>query len=198
MSYRINRNDLCMSDPMPFSQHWEARVTVPIDSIEDMGAALHPCISSLRPGDLVNVCSFEKHDWQRLKEVASFRVVSVDNVKVETVQITETIKVPARTANEEAAHQPVLRVVEVRGAFEVRDEKGNCLEAFVERDQAEAFIRTGKAGVEKKPAAAETGLDKSELEIKRGFQGKYIVKNKAGEIVKEFRNKAEAEAFMAA
>ena len=191
-NYRIARADMCMSDPMPFSQHWEARVTVPIDSIEDIGLALQAGFSSLRPGDLVNICSFDKLDWRHLVETASYRIASCDHGKIEAVQVSETVKVRAPKRNEIASDTVKLKVVTNGNSYEVRDQMGNSLEVFVTEQQAKDFIsHTSTVSAKEDNSKNEDGMV-----LKRGFQGKYVVKNKAGEILKEFPNKAAAEAYM--
>lgn len=194
--YPIPRSDMCMSDPMPFSQHWEARIPVPISSIDDMGRSLQAAYTSLKPSDLVHICSFERNDWTRLTEVASFRVVSCDNGKIETVQVSDTVKVPARKVASNAEVAAEYEIIKMGHAFEVRDGHGSTLEVFVAHDQAATFIETMKAkagGQAPPPPPAHTGLA-----IKRGFAGKFIVTNQSGESVKEFPNKASAEQFIAA
>lgn len=146
MSYRIPRSDLCMSDAMPFSQHWEARVAVPISEISDMGEALVAAYSSLRPGDLVNICSYTKNDWTRLAEVATYRIVKRDNMRVYAMQIGQTSKVSEDKVNEKIDDAIELEVVKVGNAFEVRDKKTTAtLDVFVSQEQADAYVKREEA-----------------------------------------------------
>ena len=194
--YPIPRSDMCMSDPMPFSQHWDARVPVPISSIDDIGRSLQAAYTSLKPGDLVHMCSFERNDWTRLTEVASFRVVSCDNSVIETVQVSDTIKVPAKRVESGAEIAAKYEIIKMGHAFEVRDGHGNTIEVFVAHDQAVAFIETMKN--KSRPNAPSLSTGRGDLSIKRGFAGKFIVTNQSGEPVKEFPNKAAAEQFISA
>jgi hypothetical protein len=192
--FLIPRNEMCMSDPMPFAQHWEVRIPVPISSIDNMGQALQTGYSSFRPGDLVNVCAFERNTWERLTEIASFRIVSCDANKIEVVQVTETIKVPAKRAVTREEIAATHEVVKMGTAFEVRDGLGNVLDAFISHDQAKAFIESLQNKAEK-PVKSEA-KPIGDLAIKRGFAGKFIVTTKDGEVVKEFPNKAAAEEYI--
>lgn len=140
--YLIPRHDICMSDPMPFNQHWDARVPVPIADVGDVGKALHSAFASLRPGDRVDIASFADRAWTNAVEFATFRVTSLDDDVIKVIQIGDTVKVPkAKPASAKPADDQ-LEVVTVKGgAFEVRDGKGNTLETFVSRKQAEDFKR---------------------------------------------------------
>lgn len=135
--YLIQRHDLCMTDPAPFNQHWEARIAVPVSSI-DIGKALQPCGSALRAGDLVNITSFTRRDWLVMTEVASFRVAS-NASKVVVVQVGNTVAVPEHDVNRAENETVRLAIVQVGAAYIVQDEKGNDLETFVDMAQAETF-----------------------------------------------------------
>lgn len=137
--YRIQRQDLCMSDAAPFNQHWEARMAQPIAKT-DMEAALQPCVQSLRAGDLINVTAYSKPDWRVMTEVASFRVVSVAQ-KIRLIQIGETVTIPSEVLDVAERENVRLRVVQIGSVFIVEDEKGNQIENFVDREQAEVFKR---------------------------------------------------------
>jgi len=192
--FEIPRNAMCMSDPMPFSQHWEVRVSIPLEDIDNMGAALQNGYSSFRAGDLIHVCSFDKPDWKRLKELASYRVVSVENNKIEVVQVTEIIRVAAAKEIANPLHHLKLEIRQVGRSWQVVDEKGNIIEAFVEEKQARAFLASNQPEPEAEKKAAED--DRSGYIVRRGFQGKGIVQNAAGEVVKEFRSVKEAEEWL--
>ncbi len=190
----IPRSDICMSDAMPFSQHWEARVAAMIEDIDDLGFALQTAYASFKPGDLVNICAYANNRWERLVEVASFRIVSCDNRKIETVLVTPITRVPAARFAPGEVDPSKLVKVNVGKSWEVRDERGNILEAFVDEKQAQAFIDAAQRPVKQ---IQEDPIDFAELSIKRGFQGRFSVIQPDGTIVKECKNKAEAEAFIA-
>lgn len=195
MSYVIPRHDICMSDAMPFSQHWEARVPVSIADIKNFGTALQTVYSSIRPGDLFNICSMERvgGQWGRLKEIVTLRIVDCENNKIETIFVTDILKVKENRDDPAHVKNSPLEVVKVGSAFEVRDVSGNVLEAFVEEKQAIDFRdRHGPSAV-----ALAPNVDRSKWTISRGFQGRHIVKNETGEIVREFRKREHADAFIA-
>ena len=130
MTYRIPRADMVMSDPMPFNQHWEARIPVPISFIEDdAGLAFHAAFTSLQPGDSVTVCAFERAagKWGYVKEVAEFRVTEKNESTIRAVRVGDVFEVPAPKKNEIIGGVIALDIVPVRGAFEVRDRRGNVV-----------------------------------------------------------------------
>lgn len=190
--YRIERSNIVMCEPMPFNQHWEARVAVPIDEL-DVGEALIPNFTSFRPGDLVNICAFEKNDWRRLKEIAAFRIVSCDDKRIEAIMVSDIIKVSERKPAQQVVSEVKLEIVQTGRAFEVRDQFGNTLDSFVERSQAEAFM--GQQPGQLKPQVKD---DRSAWKINRTPQGRFLVQNDKGEPMKEFKKREEAEEFLKA
>lgn len=183
-----------MSDPMPFSQHWEVRIPMRIDAIGDLGAALQNSYTSFKPGDLIQVSSFTTRDFVRLLEVADFRVVSCNSFKLETVQVTETVKVPEVRPEYDPASQQNLEIREVRGAFEVCDQLGNIIELFTEKKQAEVFIENYRKITT--PVVQPKAEDRSRWIVKKTVSGKWCVRNSDGELIKEFSRRDEAEAFL--
>jgi hypothetical protein len=139
MLYRIPRADICMGEAAQFGQRWEARVPVPISKIDDIGLALHSAFSSFRVGDLVNVCAFDDRGWTALTEIGSYRIQSLDHDRIKTVQVGEIVKVPKPKAPGALKPGEKLNVVAVNNCFEVRDPKGNVIETFVDRKQADTF-----------------------------------------------------------
>lgn len=154
MSYKIPRSDLCMSDAMPFSQHWEARIPVTIEAMGDAGEALTAAYSSLRPGDSVSICAFTKNDWARLAEIATFRIVKRDHTRIYAMQIGSTLKVSEDKVNAKIDDTIELEVVKVGSAYEVRDKRTTAtLDVFVSKEQAEAYVAREEA--KNKPAAGK-------------------------------------------
>jgi hypothetical protein len=197
-NYQIPRVDICMADPMPFSQHWEVRIPLSIFDI-DLGKALQNSYSQFKPGDLIQVCSYRDKTWSRLTETADFRIVSCNSLKLEAVQITETVKVPAASPEFDPTSKQNLHIVETKGAFEVKDGIGNVIELFVDRQQAEAFIKsygdiTGQP--QQEAAAQKAAEDRAGWYVKKSVSGKWTVRNAAGELLREFSSKTEAEEFI--
>jgi len=160
--YRIPAQDLCMGDPAPFGQRWEARVPLPLSEIGDLARALHSRYSEYRPGDLVNICSFDSLRWNHLQEMATFRIVSIDHNALAIVQIGEIVVVPKPAPVVVNPEMPDLKIVPLNNTFEVRDGQGNVIDLFVERKQAEVFI-DGLVKAAKVPAkpVASAGKTKS-------------------------------------
>ena len=148
--YRIPAHDICMGDPAPFGQRWEARVPLPLKDVGDIGKALHTRYGDFRPGDLVNVCAFDSLQWNHLLEVAAFRVASVDHNEVAVVAVGKPVAVPKPDPKVEADAASNLVIAQNKNAFEVRDERGNVIDVFVDRKQAVDFIA---AATVKKAAA---------------------------------------------
>lgn len=81
---RCRPDDVCMSDAMPFQQHWEVRTTY----------ALKECINNsflldvrgrIRAGDIVRMCRYVNDTWQEVVEIAEVSVLAVDNSGVDIV-----------------------------------------------------------------------------------------------------------------
>ena len=188
--YHIPRADMVMSAPMPFNQDWQARIPVPIAEVGDFGVALQAAYSSLRPGDRVDICSFERGagEWVRFRAMVSVRVVAKADNKIEAVAVGPVFHVPDReTGPGTAGDKPMLGVfANSQGAFEVRDTKGNIIELFVEKDQAEEF------------AARENQRTATGRTIKRGY-GKFEVRDeRTGALIGTYKTKEDAERAAAA
>lgn len=188
----ISRNDMCMTDPMPFSQHWEVRTERPIDLIENMGDALREGYSSFKAGDLVNVSSYQDRTWKRLTQVASYRIIACEDKKVHVAQVSEVVKVLPPSQAVVPPEDRDLNVVKVRNAYEVRDESGNTIEAFVDKDQAADFVRVSTTPTAVNTTEKTSGV----LTVSRGMAGKFLVRNEEGALVREFSRKSEAEEFV--
>jgi hypothetical protein len=189
MTYRIPRSDICMSDAMPFNQHWEARIPVPIEELGDLGTAFHSAFGSLLPGDQIEVCSFERvgGDWRRLLEIATFRIVEKTAERAEAVRVGKVFSVPEPMAKISETTVSQLVIVDVGKAFEVRDAAGNIIEQFVDKAQAEVFR-------DREMARGMKGV--AGLSVKRVFGGKFNVIDSGGGVLGEFGNKAAAEAYI--
>jgi len=136
--YLIQRHNICMSDPSPFNQHWEARVSVPLAGL-DVAAALQPCASVLKSGDLINIAAFTQSDWQVLTEVAAFRVTSVHG-RVKVLPVGDIARVPEEDISIAESATVRLHITQNGSAFTVEDESGNHLETFIDAQQAAEFI----------------------------------------------------------
>jgi len=138
LQHRIPTSDICMADAMPFQQHYEARIAIPMKDVGDMGLALHGACATLKAGDQVIVCAYKKRDWQVMTEIAVFRIVENNN-RIKTIQVGTTLSVPTPTTVVTLAPGQKLVVVPRDSVFDVQDGKGNVVETFVDRKQAEAF-----------------------------------------------------------
>lgn len=189
----IPRHDICMCEAMPFNQHWEARIPVPIEEV-NFNIAFQQIYTSLKAGDLVRVCYFDRNggEWGRLREVVSVNIVDVANRKIETVFATDILKVKDSRDDPQNVKNVSLEVVKVGNAFEVKDTNGNTIEVFVEEEQANEFKKrnTPKALIDARD------VDRSKWTITRGFQGRKTIKNENGEVVRSFKTQEEAEHFI--
>lgn len=184
-----------MADPMPFSQHWEVRIPVSIERLGNLGSALQNSFDQFKPGDLIQVTAYADRSYFRLLETADFRVVSSNARILETVQITETVKVPAVLPQNDPASLQNLSVRSIRGAFEVVDQLGNILECFVDEQQAKTFVGDYKKVTA--PVSQPVPLDKKDWYVKKSVNGKWTVRNGAGELIREFSRRDEADSFIA-
>src|SRR5687768_14272539 len=115
--YIIPRGDIAMSDAMQFSQHFEVRLPFSIEKVEDLGASLQNCYTMLKAGDLLNVCAYENAKYERLTEVATFRVVSCNAKRIETYQISDVVKIPAQAPEDSPTAHINLEIVKTGNAF---------------------------------------------------------------------------------
>ena len=99
--FRLRPGDLCMSEAMPFQQHHEAKVVVPIADCLTPTFFLN-IKDRLRPGDKVTICRFADHTAQRLAETADLRIVEKSNDGVRLHLIGEIVEIPAADAVSEA------------------------------------------------------------------------------------------------
>jgi hypothetical protein len=141
MQYHIPRHEMFMGEPVQRGQNWTVFVSVPIKDIDNIGDSLHSNYSMWQVGDLIHVCSFENRSWRHLEGGASYRIISLDDDTVKVVQIGDEWSVEKPKKAKTIAPGEPLEVQSVNGVFEVRDGKGNTIEMFVERRQAEAFAR---------------------------------------------------------
>jgi len=197
MGYLIRRQDVSMTEAMPFQQHFEVRIPLSIEKVGDLGAALQDCSSILKSGDLLNVCSFSDANYSRLTEVVSIRVVSCDRNRIEVIQVSELIKVPEQKKVVDVSSNTNLRIVKVNNgrAYEVRDDGNNTVELFVDEAQAKQFIDNYTARL---PKAKEVEKeDRANWTLARSKQsGKFLVKNGNGEVLKEFSDEKSAQRFL--
>ena len=76
---RARPSDICMSDAMPFQQHWEYRTTWPIKDVlhDKFFLSLR---AQLRAGDGINICRYDgadiNHKGISLIEFATVRVIA--------------------------------------------------------------------------------------------------------------------------
>lgn len=202
MTYPIPRNDLCMSDSMPFCQKWQARIGFPISFIDDdPGKAFHAAYSSLQPGDEIAVCAFEKDggDFAYLRETATYRIIAKHKPDetmrkggiLEACRVGDIFEVPKR--NQALTENGVLALDIVptgQKAYEVRDRAGNVIESFVGVDADDALRQATEFRDREQGRSGVVGLT-----MKKGF-GKHYVCDPSGAIKAEFTTKTEAEAFM--
>ena len=196
--YYIPRIDICMSDAMPFSQHWEIRIPMTIEKLGNLGTALQNSFDQFKAGDLVQVSAFTDKNYVRLLETADFRIVSCFGRKIEAIQTTETIKVPAPRPEMDPSSKQNLHIVSKTAgnqtAFEVQDGLGNVIELFVDEKQAHEFIANyEKITTEPPKPVAE---DRSSWFVKKSVTGKWTVRNNKNELIKEFSSRSEAEDFL--
>lgn len=93
--HRAKPGDLCMSDAMPFQQHWSYRTTLPLaDAITD--TFFLPVAPNLRPGDSITMVSYDRPSFGRVVEFSTVMVVEKRQDAVELVVTAAPEAVPAR------------------------------------------------------------------------------------------------------
>lgn len=208
MTYRIPLQDLQSSDEAMFARQWKARIPEPISAIEsDLSVAFHSQYASLRPLDFIEVCAVDpmNGEWRdgdnaRALQYARYLIVEKKEKKITAKRIGEITEIFAGEAEKKPAAEEYpeeLNIVEVKAegtggkpnvVYDVRDRKGNTIENFVERSQAEEFK-------ERETARGAAGI--RGLSVQRGFAGRFKVVDSAGDVVREFMSKKDAEDFVA-
>lgn len=143
---RIYPQDFCMSDAMPFQQHYECRTEFPIDEVVLDRQALLTVRSNLRIGDKVTICSYKKVNQKSgvsegLTGIANARVVYIDDTAVDIVLESDIIFVEEVETEEAPEELEVLIVKKVfGGGFGVFDEESNIIEQFKTKKEAKEFV----------------------------------------------------------
>ena len=142
--YRISPSQLCMSDAMPFQQHFEARVAGRDikDVISDQ--LFLNVNSNLKVGDEIVLCGYADQTWQTLQQFARLRVTSVSREAIKLLQEGDVVEIPVDMQMEQGKKPE--SVVEVRrafgGTFNVLDKKkDSVLESFKTKAEAEDWAK---------------------------------------------------------
>lgn len=143
---RINPQDFCMADAMPFQQHYECRTQYPVvDVIADDKSFLN-VRANLSVGDRITVCSYKKVDSRSgvsegLTGIANVRVTDVSDKGV--VLVLETAPVIVREPKPQPAPELADEALLVKkvfgGGYAVFDKKGNSIEQFKTKVEAKEF-----------------------------------------------------------
>lgn len=143
MSFRLSPKNLCMSDAMPWQQHYEARIAG-----RDINDVLTPHLfidvrANLKAGDEVMVCGYSDQTWKRLTQFVRLRIYAVSADGVEFMRDGEVIGIPLRKdepAPKKAAARELDVAKEFGGGFNVIDKKtGHVLEKFKTKKDAEQY-----------------------------------------------------------
>lgn len=152
---RIKPQNFCMSDAMPFQQHFEARTEGDIKEAMTDKTAFLDVRSSLRVGDRIAICSYRSIDKrgsnaEGLRGFGYVRVVDISKDAVEMVseappvyikQDTDQLSAPAAGAT-----LVVKKIFPKDGFnFAVVDAEGIELQRFEKKVEAEAFAGIPKA-----------------------------------------------------
>lgn len=135
--HRAKTPDLCMSDAMPFQQHFEYRTQLPLSEIINERFFL-PCGASLRPGDRISLVRYDgpvtAHHMARVIEFAAVRVVAKSSKALELMPEGEITKVPKPEAEPASPAEPREEYVKAQG--EVRWNPGKRLHEVVVSGEA--------------------------------------------------------------
>lgn len=109
--HRAKPGDLCMSDAMPWCQHFEYRTDLPLKDITHDKFFL-PVRDNLRDGDAITLCRFAKVDkgtQEKLLEVVEVRVLKCEH---EGVKLGQRGKIETFDHGDTAAAKPPKAPVE--------------------------------------------------------------------------------------
>lgn len=143
---RIHPQDFCMSDAMPFQQHYECRTEYPIDEIILNRQALMSVRGNLRVGDRITICSYNTVNQKSgvsegLTGIANARVSHISAEAVDLVLEGDLIFVEEAIGVKEEEEPEVLLVKKIfGGGFGVFDEDDNIIEQFKTKKEAGEFV----------------------------------------------------------
>lgn len=142
MPYRIKAQDIAMADAMPFCQHHEVRVRIPLAEALSSEMLFLDVRSNLRPGDRVYVTYFD--DGVPAEE-AELRILSSSATGV-TFGIKGEIQRYTVDAQVETSPDETVAELLVKrgrpGEFKVEDPAGNTLEIFKTKAAAQEYADT--------------------------------------------------------
>lgn len=138
---KIRAVDMCMSDAMPFHQHWEVKTEFPIDELLH-DRAFADMRHQLRAGDRISVVRYADKDMATVKEIGEMRVVECTEDAVRTVLMQEIVKVvPDEKPVKPEAYAHPLFIQGTLGDFRVEDAAGKVIESQLKtRKEAEDLI----------------------------------------------------------
>lgn len=143
---RIHPQDFCMSDAMPFQQHYECRTEYPIEEIIVEREALMNVHGNLRVGDRITICSYETVNHKSgvsegLTGIANARVAHIDKLGVDLVLEGDLIFIEEGVLDETPEEPEVLLVKKIfGGGFGIFDEADNIIEQFKTKKEAGEFL----------------------------------------------------------
>lgn len=164
--HRAKTPDLCMSDAMPFQQHFEYRTQLPLKDIINERFFL-PCGASLRPGDRIAVVRYDgpvaAHHQARVVEFVSVRVIAKSSQAIELLPEGEIINVPKPAEPAPAPKEPNERYVKAHGKVKWNPGKqkhevivnGEAVCALSDKEMALAVARGDEPIPESEPEMAD-------------------------------------------
>jgi hypothetical protein len=143
--FRLKTGDLAYGGA--FQAEHQARVDRPIDDL-DLAEFFQDVQANLKPGDWVVVVAYKDRTWAQVMEsrkaiiVSSRQEVAMGPKVTRAAWMGDTISVP-QAALKPAAAQPTIKLdikKEFGGGFTVQDAKGNVVEQFKTKAEAEAYV----------------------------------------------------------
>lgn len=146
---RIKQQNFCMSDAMPFQQHFEARTEEDIEAAMSDPEALLDVRSNLKVGDRIAICSYERVEKRGanadgLRGFGYVRVLDITKEGVTTIPEAPPVRVVPVIHEQPTVHDGLIvkQLGPMDGnGFAVVDANGNIVERF--RKKAEAMTYAG-------------------------------------------------------
>lgn len=148
--FRLKPINLTRASEATFQTTHEARVDRPLDDL-DLNELFSDVQANVQVGDQVNICAYEGSllaDDRKLREIGQVRIIAKGVMTpggrstVKAVWIGEAFKIPATaySGSKKEKHTRLDVKKEFGGGYTVRDEKGNTIEAFKTKAEAEAYV----------------------------------------------------------
>lgn len=151
---RINQQDMCQTDTMPFHQHWEARTEYSLSDVMNESRFFSEFRNALHIGDRITLIEYDKTgdrgaDSEGVRGIIVLRVTDIDRttgvifylVESDFVEVVE----PEEEATPDGEGLELKRIFPEDGySYVAEDSNGNVVERFATKTEGEQYVNVGE------------------------------------------------------